>query len=95
MKLSQKDKRLMAVVMHIEALTEIALSDIAVAIPYKKGSATIHEWEMIQQTLQEIMNKVEWITDKFVEETNQEYVASAIEMGYEILRAGELIKEEE
>ncbi len=94
MKLSSKDKRFVACVMNIEALSEIALEDVATALPYKKQSTSIHEWNMIQQTLEEIKTKVEWITDKITEETKPEYIESAIGMSYTILREAELIQEE-
>ncbi len=95
MKLSAKDKRFVACTMNIEALAEVALEDIATALPFKKQSSSITEWELVQETIQDIRSKIELVTTMITEETKPEYINSAINMSYDILRQAELVQEKE
>jgi len=62
---------------------------------YKKKTITYHEWEMIEQTLQEMCSKAEWINEMLTENTDEKFITKAIKLSYKLLKNAELIKEEE
>lgn len=50
---------------------------------------------MIEQTLQEMCSKAEWINEMLTENTDEKFITKAIKLSYKLLKNAELIKEEE